>query len=133
VTPLTSSLAALDLLGIERIAVLTPYIDKVNTSITHYLEAKDQSISAFTNFKLAENEDMARLSAESIYQGAIEADGDNAEALFISSTAIRAVDVIERIEQKLGKPVITAVKAMFWQSLRLARFKGKIFKLWSVT
>lgn len=116
------------MLGIERIAVLTPYIDKVNTSITHYLEAKDQSISAFTNFKLAENEDMARLSAESIYQGAIEAD-----ALFISSTAIRAVDVIERIEQKLGKPVITAVQAMFWQSLRLARFKGKIFRLWSVT
>ena len=30
------------------------------------------------------------------------------------------------IEQKLGKPVITAVQAMFWQSLRLAGFKEKI-------
>ena len=126
VTPLTSSLAAMDLLGIKRIAVLTPYIDEINTCITDYLEAKGQSISAFTSFKLAENEDMARLSAESIYQGALEADRDDAEALFISCTAIRAVDVIERIERTLGKPVITAVQAMFWQSLRLSGFKRKV-------
>ena len=126
VTPLTSSLAAMDLFGVKRIAVLTPYIDEVNTSIAEYLEAQDKSISAFTSFKLIENDDMASLTVESIYQGALEADRDDAEALFISCTAIRAVDVIERIEQKLGKPVITAVQAMFWQSLRMAGFKGKV-------
>lgn len=126
VTPLTSSLAAMDLFGVKRIAVLTPYIDEVNTSIAEYLEAQGQSISAFTSFKLAENEDMARLTAQSVYQGALEADRDDAEALFISCTAIRAVDVIEKIEQKLGKPVITAVQAMFWQSLRLAGYAEKV-------
>jgi maleate isomerase len=126
VTPLTSSLAAMDLFGVKHIAVLTPYIDEVNASIAQYLEAQDKSISAFTSFKLSENEDMAKLSAESIYQGALEADRDDADALFISCTAIRAVDVIEKIEQKLGKPVITAVQAMFWQSLRLAGFTEKV-------
>jgi maleate isomerase len=126
VTPLTSSLAAMDLFGVKRIAVLTPYIDEVNTSIAEYLESQGKSISAFTSFKLAENEDMARITAKSIYQGALEADRDDAEALFISCTAIRAVDVIEKIEQKLGKPVITAVQAMFWQSLRLSGFTEKV-------
>ena len=126
VTPLTSSLAAMDLFGVKRIAVLTPYIDEVNTSIAEYLESQGKSISAFTSFKLAENEDMARITAMSIYQGALEADRDDAEALFISCTAIRAVDVIEKIEQKLGKPVITAVQAMFWQSLRLSGFTEKV-------
>ena len=33
VTPITSSLAALDLFGAQRIAVLTPYVDDVNASI----------------------------------------------------------------------------------------------------
>jgi maleate isomerase len=126
VTPLTSSLQAMDSLGIESIAVLTPYIDEVNSSIAGYLETHGKSISAFTSFKLAENEDMARLTAESIYQAALEADRADAGALFISCTAIRAVDVIEKIEQKLGKPVITAVQAMFWQSLKLAGFTGKV-------
>ena len=126
VTPLTSSLSAMDLFDVKRIAVLTPYIDDVNNSIAEYLEAHDKYISAFTSFKLAENEDMARLTAESIYQGALEADRDDAQALFISCTAIRAVDVIDRIEQKLGKPVITAVQALFWQSLRLAGCTEKV-------
>ncbi|MBX2835317.1 MAG: hypothetical protein KTR35_00600 [Gammaproteobacteria bacterium] len=126
VTPLTSSLAAMDLFGIKRIAVLTPYIDEVNTRIANYLQARDKTICAFTSFKLAHNEDMARLTAESIFQGALEADREDAEALFISCTAIRAVDVIDRIEQKIAKPVITAVQAMFWQSLRLAGCAEKI-------
>ena len=126
VTPLTSSLAAMDLFGVKRIAVLTPYIDEVNTSIADFLEAQDKIICAFTSFKLAENEDMARLTAASIYQGALEADRDDAQALFISCTAIRAVDVIDKIEQKLGKPVITAVQAMFWQSLRLSGCTDKV-------
>lgn len=126
VTPLTSSLAAMDLLDVKHIAVLTPYIDEVNNSIAKYIEAQGKSISAFTSFKLEENEDMASLTSDSIYQGALEADRDDAQALFISCTAIRAVDVIEKIEQKLGKPVITAVQALFWQSLRLAGFTGKV-------
>ncbi len=126
VTPLTSSLAAMDLFGVKRIAVLTPYIDEVNTSIANYLEDRGKSICAFTSFKLAENEDMARLSAESIFQGALEADRSDAQALFISCTAIRAVDVIDRIEQKIAKPVITAVQAMFWQSLRQAGSTDKV-------
>ena len=62
----------------------------------------------------------------SIFNAALEADRNDADAVFISCTAIRAVEVIDKIEQKLGKPVITAVQAMFWQSLRLAGFKGKI-------
>jgi len=38
------------------------------------------------------------------------------EALFISCTAIPAVDVVEQIEQKPGKSVVTAVQAIFWQA-----------------
>ena len=126
VTPITSSLAALDLFGAQRIAVLTPYVDDVNASIARYLEDHGKSISAFSSFKIVENETMALVTPQSIFNAALEADRNDADALFISCTAIRAVEVIDKIEQKLGKPVITAVQAMFWQSLRLAGFKGKI-------
>ena len=126
VTPITSSLAALDLFGAQRIAVLTPYVDDVNAGIARYLEDHGKSISAFSSFKIVENEVMALVTPQSIFNAALEADRNDADALFISCTAIRAVEVIDKIEQKLGKPVITAVQAMFWQSLRLAGFKGKI-------
>jgi maleate isomerase len=125
-TPLTASLQALDRFDAHRIAVLTPYIDEVNAGITEYLQAHGKILAAFSSFKISDNEKMARLAPESIYRAALEADRDDADALFISCTAIRAVEVIERIEQKLGKPVVTAVQAMFWQSLRLAGYTEKV-------
>ena len=125
-TPLTASLDALDQFAAQKICVLTPYVDDVNSALATYLTQQKKTIVAFSSFKIAENESMAKLSPDSIYQAALNADRSDADALFISCTAIRAVDVVERIEQALGKPVVTAVQAMFWQSLRLAGCQQKV-------
>ena len=125
-TPMTASIQALNQLKANRIAVLTPYVDDVNSEIARYITEQGKIICSFSSFKIAENEQMAKLSPQSIYKAALAADRDDADALFISCTAIRAVEVIERIEQKLGKPVIGAVQAIFWQSLRLAGYREKV-------
>ena len=117
ITPITAAVSALQEFNARRIAVLTPYIDEVNATISTYLINEGFEISAFTSFRLASNEDMARLTPQSIYEGALEADRDDADALFISCTAIRAVDVVEEIEHKIGKPVVTANQALFWDAL----------------
>jgi maleate isomerase len=118
VTPITASLAALDKFNAKKLAVLTPYVDDVNAAIAAHLEANGREICAFTSFHIEDNELMAALPTEAIYQAALEADRPEAEALFISCTAIRAVDVVDRIESALGKPVVTANQAMVWQALR---------------
>ncbi len=118
VTPMTASLAALDRFGAQKLAVLTPYVDDVNALIATHLEQDGKEISGFTSFGIEDNEEMAALTGEAIYQAALKADRPDADALFISCTAIRAVDVVEQIEQDLGKPVVTANQAMFWQALR---------------
>ena len=73
-----------------------------------------------------DNEEIAALTGEAIFKAAKKADTAAADALFISCTAIRAVEVIDRLEQALGKPVITANQAMFWQALRVAGCNAKI-------
>lgn len=120
ITPITASLAALQTFNATRIAVLTPYVDEVNAVIDSHLTHAGKRIVAFSSFGIQDNEEMAALTPEAIYQAALLADRPEAEALFISCTAIRAVDVVERIEQALGKPVVTANQAMFWQALRTA-------------
>ena len=117
ITPITAAVSALREFEAKKIAVLTPYIDEVNRPIASYLLREGFGISAFTSFKIASNEDMACLSPQTIYEGALQADRDDADALFISCTAIRAVDVVEAIEQEIGKPVVTANQALFWHSL----------------
>ena len=136
ITPITASLTALDRFGANRIAVLTPYIDEVNEVIHRHLTQAGKDIVAFTSFGIEDNEEMAALTPDAIYQAAQAADRPEAEALFISCTAIRAVEVAERIEEAIGKPVVTANQAMFWQALRTAgcdlksHGHGRLLKEW---
>ncbi len=120
ITPITASLAALDRFGAQKLAVLTPYVDEVNGQIAEYLHGAGKEVVGFSSFQIEDNEEMAALTSDAIYRAALIADRPDADALFISCTAIRAVDVVERIEESLGKPVVTANQAMFWQCLRAA-------------
>jgi maleate isomerase len=125
-TPITAGLAALAGFGARKIAVLTPYVDDVNGPIVRYIEENGPEVVALTSFLFADDNDMAGISPEVIYGAAIEADRSEADALFISCTAIRAVDVVERVEQALGKPVVTANQALFWQALRAAGHRDPV-------
>ena len=126
ITPITASLAALDAYGAKNVAVLTPYVDEVNAAIADHLQSVGKQISAFSSFRMKDNQEMAALTGEVIFNAAMQVDRADADALFISCTAIRAVEVVDRIEQALGKPVITANQAMFWQALRATVCSAKI-------
>jgi len=126
ITPINAVLSALDVLGAARIAVLTPYIDAINEQLLQYFSDRGIDVRSFYSFKLISDLDMANLSPRSILQGAVEADRDDADAVFISCTAIRAAEVIDIIEQKIGKPVVTSIQAMFWQSIRTAGYTAPI-------
>ena len=126
VTPITASLAALDRFGARKLAVLTPYVDDVNAMIAEHLKAQGRDVVAFSSFGIEDNEVMAALPPGAILEAALEADRPEAEALFISCTAIRAVEAVERIEAALGRPVITANQALIWQALRWAGYGGAV-------
>lgn len=45
---------------------------------------------------------------------------DEADAVFFGGNGLRAVGVIEVLEEDLGRPVLTANQVTFWNALRLA-------------
>lgn len=126
VTPITAGLAALEKFKARKVAILTPYLDEVNTRIAECLEDNGLEPVALTSFRIANGDAMAWIPPQAIYEAALEADRPEADAVFISCTAIRAVDVVDRIEQKLGKPVVTANQALIWQALREAGYTDPI-------
>ncbi len=119
-------MAAVDRFGARKLAVLTPSVDEVTALIADHLQDAGKEIVAFSSFQIEDNEEMAALTSDAIYRAALLADRPDADALFISCTAIRAVDVVERIEERLGKPVITANQAMFWHALRAAGYSEPV-------
>ena len=118
VTPITSALAAFRKLGVETVSLLTPYVDSVNQAMRGFIEEGGVEVRNIGSFCLDSDIDMAEVPPDAILQAAIETCREDADALFISCTALRAVDIIDRAEQALGKPVMSAIQTLFWQSLR---------------
>ena len=119
-TPITSAIAGLNKLGAKRITLFTPYVDSVNQAMRGFIEDHGIEVLNIGSFCIEGDLDMARLPPEAIRAAVIEANHPEADAVFISCTAIRAVEVLEEAEAALGKPVLSAIQCLFWEALRLA-------------
>lgn len=126
-TALTAARAistALRHLGVKKLALGTPYPDVINALGRAYWEAAGFEIVGHRRLEGVTN--IYAESAERAYQLAREADTSGAEAVLLSGTGLPTVDVLERLEHDLGKPVISSMQASFWQALRLAGVRDPI-------
>tara|TARA_Y100000294_G_scaffold52264_1_gene49247 strand:- start:48 stop:260 length:213 start_codon:yes stop_codon:yes gene_type:complete len=53
-------------------------------------------------------------------------DHKDAEAVFISCTALRAVEVLDQIEKRISKCVISSNQAIIWDCLRSVNINNTI-------
>lgn len=116
-------IAALNALGVKKVAVGTPYVDFVNESEKQFLEDYGFDCTSLHGLRLGETQEerrgIGRVPPQQVYRLARMIDRPDAEAIFLSCTNLATLDVIEQIEQDLGKPVVTSNQACFWASLRL--------------
>jgi maleate isomerase len=118
VTPLTSAVAAMEKLGIQQVSLLTPYADSVNQAMRDFLELHGITVLNIGSFCIEDGALFAELPPDAIFEAALEVCRHDADALFIPCTGIRAVEIIERAEQALGKPALSAIQTLLWQCLR---------------
>ena len=122
ITPMTAAIDAFAALDAGRIAVLTPYTHDVNDMIAGYLDTHGHTVTRLAGFGLDDDAQMWAIPDAAIEAAAADLDLTGADALFISCTALRAVGTIERLEQRLGVPVVTSNQAMAWNMLRSAGY-----------
>ncbi|NDW05930.1 ectoine utilization protein EutA [Jiella pacifica] len=118
VTPALAAANALTALGTRRIAVLTPYLAETTRPLVEYMEKKGFELSAVSCLGFDDDRVMARISRTALIEVAAAAMTDEAEALFISCTALRAVSVVADIEARIGRPVVTSNQATIWECLQ---------------
>ncbi len=120
VTPIGAALAGLRQLGAQRISVLAPYTEAVTVPVCELFSDNGFELRSAACFGLDDDRQMARLSPRSLIEASAEVCDPQADALFISCTALRACEVAEVIEERIGRPVVTANQAMIWGALRAA-------------
>jgi len=120
VTPVSAARAGFRALGVRRIAVLTPYTEAVTAELVDYFRAHGLDVADAACLGLEDDREMARVDRDSILAAARRVRTDDADALFISCTALRAMAVVEAVEEAIGRPVVTSNQASIWYALRAA-------------
>jgi len=118
--PLSAVLAGLAALGVRKIGMVTPYIEAVTAPMRAALEKHGFEVVSSVSFEEVEDARVARIDPKSSREAALVAGQGEAEAVFLSCTNLRTLDVIDGIEATLGKPVISSNQALAWHMARLA-------------
>lgn len=119
-TPSAAACAAFQALGVKRISVLTPYPVEVTAPFGDYFAARGLEVANLSCLGIEDDRDVARVNRATLVAAAREACTPDAEALFISCTALRAAELASTLEEDLGRPVVTSNQALIWHVLRLA-------------
>ena len=120
VTPPDAAVQGLAALAVRRMALVTPYLPETTKPMAAYFEARGLEVVSAQCLGLADDRDMARVTADTIIAAAETADRPDAEAVFLSCTALPALGVIAELESRLGKPVLSSNQACLWRMLHHA-------------
>ena len=125
-TTATAVLEALKAMQVRKLSLAAPYPDVMTKMEVKYLEeaipglevVKDMCLSMESGFAIG------TLDPSVAYTTAKEVDDPRADAVFLSGTNWRTIDMIGPLEADLGKPVITANQATFWAAMKHLHIGG---------
>lgn len=132
-TPIQGAVRGFAAMNVTQIALMTPYLQDTADLVGDYLEVNGLGVVSRRSMGKADDRDMAMLSEAEVIDFAAASDHPDAQALFMSCTALPALACIERLEARLNKPVITANQALFWAMFDQARVSatgpGHLFRV----
>ena len=109
----------LRVLGLQRIAILTPYLKPLTAKVVAYLEAEGFTVTGALSLEVSDNVAVAALDQSRLPGLAAEMDLGDAEGVVISACVqMPSLAAIEPAEQRLGLPVLSAATATVHELLQ---------------
>lgn len=118
ITTAEAVVKALKALEIGRFSLGTPYIDSVNARAKEYFTANGFDVVKMAGLGLDTDYAIGLQTTDSICQLADDVNTDMAEAVVLSCTNLKTAPIIDHLENRLQKPVISANQATLWLALR---------------
>ncbi len=118
--PLRAASACARHLGVSKFALLSPYIEEVNTPLRRAFAEQGISMDVFGTFGESEEAKVVRISTDSVVDAAVRLGRDSTvDAVFLSCTNLRTLTAIPRIEAQIGKPVLSSNQSLAWHMKQL--------------
>jgi arylmalonate decarboxylase len=119
----SSAMMALRALGAKRVTLGTPYSSYINNSLTAGIRGAGMEVASVApDDRLVDGPDetITAQSPDDIVEFGVGACSPEADAMFFPCNLWHVFDAADRIEQRLGKIVVTASQATLWRCLRVA-------------
>ena len=104
-TPSTAAVKALRKMNINKVAIFTPYSKPLNDEVINYFKSENFEITSNAYFDISNDLDIGKVDEDYLCETLSNMDLGDADALFISCTALPALSLIEKLEKKLNKVV----------------------------
>jgi maleate isomerase len=134
ITPITSAVKALKHLDLKKISVFTPYPQAIDEKVISYFKNEKFDIKSFASFNLESDLDIGKVDQNHLFEVLSNMDLKDSEALFVSCTALPALSIIDKLEKKINKIVLSSNQVLIWDTLEVIgknnsiKGYGKLFK-----
>ena len=125
-TPITSAIKALKVLGIDKISIFTPYTKTINDSVVNYFKKENITVNSLTYFNIDSDLDIGKVDEDYLFEVLSKIDLEDSDALFVSCTALPVLSIIDKLEKKLNKVILSSNQTLIWDSLNEIDYKEKI-------
>ncbi|TQM38679.1 maleate cis-trans isomerase family protein [Pseudonocardia cypriaca] len=107
-------------LGVSRVAVGATYPDDVAERFVAFLGVAGIEVLSLSAKGIITAAEVGTLPEETVLEFAAAADHPDAQAVLLPDTALHTIGLLDALDARVGKPVLTANQVSVWQGLRLA-------------
>lgn len=117
-TAATAMLDAFAAYGVRRVALAAPWSEATNQWVAAYLEAYGIEVTSQEARGVVDNNEVGRLHPDTAFDTGRKANRNEADALFLACGNWWTASTVERLEQAVGKPVLTTNNMTLWHALK---------------
>lgn len=118
-TTSTAVIEALKTLNVKKIALGTPYSDEINEKAITFFEGNDIEVTNSVGLNIVPDVNVGKQEPYIAYNLGTTVDTPDCDCVFISCTDFRTIEIIEKLEARLQKPVVTSNQATLWHCITL--------------
>ena len=104
-------------MNINKICLFTPYSKKLNDEVLEYFKSEGFDIASNAYFDIESDLDIGKVDQNYLYEVLSNIDLNNADALFVSCTALPVLPIIDKLEKKLNTTVLSSNQVLIWDAL----------------
>ena len=116
-TPSTAAIAALKKLNIKKISIFTPYPQKLNNQVVSFFKDEKFQVTSNSYLDIDSDSDIWQVDPDFLYEVLTNMDHGDADAVFISCTALPVLQIIQKLEKNLNKFVLSSNQVLIWDTL----------------